>query len=172
MKNKKLSASLEDYLEAIFHISSQKKAARAKDIARRLGVRGSSVTNALRSLSAHGLINYAPYDLITLTNPGLEAAKEIVGKHEALAAFFITVLGVDTVEANKVACEMEHIVPKSIINRLIRYTDYIFQCPPGGATWESGFGRYCATGCTPDQCAPSSQDDDRTEPEDSLTEKS
>jgi Mn-dependent transcriptional regulator len=89
-----LSASQEDYLEAVYHIASEKKVARAKDIAKRLDVRASSVTNALRVLSSLGLINYAPYDLITLTDAGLTAAREIVGRHEALANFLVIVLGV------------------------------------------------------------------------------
>ncbi len=42
-----LSASQEDYLEAIFHISEEKMAARAKDIAKYLDVKASSVTGAL-----------------------------------------------------------------------------------------------------------------------------
>jgi DtxR family Mn-dependent transcriptional regulator len=50
-KVKMLSASMEDYLEAIFHIAADKQAARAKDIAKRLKVNNSSVTGALRILS-------------------------------------------------------------------------------------------------------------------------
>ena len=52
-----LSSNMEDYLEAIFHISKEKQAARAKDIADRLMVNKSSVTGALRSLSEKGLVN-------------------------------------------------------------------------------------------------------------------
>jgi DtxR family Mn-dependent transcriptional regulator len=152
MKNIKLSASQEDYLEAIFHISREKQAARAKDIALRLDVRASSVTNALRALSSIGLINYAPYDLITLTTSGLTVAREIVGRHEALSDFLISVLGIDPVEADLAACKMEHTVTKSIIDRLIKYADYVKHCPRGGITWESGFGYYCKTGCAPQQC--------------------
>ncbi len=63
--NEPLSASLEDYLEAIFHIEQEKHAARAKDITERLQVSGASVTAALRTLAEKKLINYAPYDLIT-----------------------------------------------------------------------------------------------------------
>ena len=46
----KLSASLEDYLEAIFWIAQSKGAARAKDIATKLSVKASSVTGALQAL--------------------------------------------------------------------------------------------------------------------------
>lgn len=147
-----LSASQEDYLEAVYHIAREKKVARAKDIAKRLDVRASSVTNALRMLSSLGLINYAPYDLITLTEIGLAQAEEIVSRHEALANFMVAVLGVDPVEADLAACKMEHSVPKAIVTRLIQYADYITHCPRGGITWDSGFGYYCTTGCAPGQC--------------------
>ena len=79
--NLKVSASLEDYLEAIYHTVEAKGAARAKDIVMRLGVHNSSVTQALRSLSEKELINYAPYDVITLT----DKARRIPGVTECLA---------------------------------------------------------------------------------------
>ena len=48
-KQMRVSASLEDYLEAIYHTVDFKGAARAKDIVQRLGVHNSSVTQALKS---------------------------------------------------------------------------------------------------------------------------
>jgi len=72
-----LSASLEDYLEAIWHVEAAKGAARAKDIADRLGVNASSVTAALQTLAERGLVNYAPYDIVTLTAAGRPAAVSV-----------------------------------------------------------------------------------------------
>jgi DtxR family Mn-dependent transcriptional regulator len=96
-----LSSNMEDYLEAIFHISAQKQAARAKDIADRVQVNKSSVTGALRSLSDKGLVNYAPYDIITLTATGKKLAVEIVRRHAALKDFFVKILLIDKIEAKK-----------------------------------------------------------------------
>lgn len=148
-----LSASQEDYLEAIFLIAQDKKAARAKDIAQALQVRASSVTSALRTLSSLGLVNYVPYDLITLTATGETLARDIVARHQALNRFLITVLGVDPVEADEAACKMEHAVSKPILERLIKYAEYVEQCPHGGITWESGFGYYCTNSCRTTDCA-------------------
>ncbi len=148
----KLSASQEDYLEAIFHISAEKMAAKAKDISKYLDVRASSVTGALRNLGKMGLINYAPYDLITLTDEGRVVAEEIVRRHQALEQFLVNVLGVEAKEADEAACKMEHSVPKAIVNRLIKYAEYVEKCPRGGITWNSGFGYYCKHGCTEEDC--------------------
>ena len=81
LKQNKLSASLEDYLEAIFNLSNAGKAARSKDIANLLGVSKSSVTGALKMLSERGLVDYRPYDPITLTKDGHKIASGIAKKH-------------------------------------------------------------------------------------------
>ena len=154
----KLTASQEDYLEAIYHISVKKMAARAKDISQYLDVRASSVTGALRILGKLGLVNYAPYDLITLTAQGRVAAEDIVQRHEALERFLVNVLGVDATEADKAACKMEHAVPKAIIDRFVKYSEYVEKCPKGGITWSSGFGYYCKHGCTEEDCRQSMTD--------------
>src|SRR5215813_4938256 len=103
-----LSASLEDYLKAIFQIIAVKQAARARDISLRLGVSNSSVTGALRTLADRGLVNYAPYDIVTLTALGQSAAKDVVRRQEALRDFFTKVLNVDRETADVGACKMEH----------------------------------------------------------------
>ncbi|MFA6176565.1 MAG: metal-dependent transcriptional regulator, partial [Phycisphaerae bacterium] len=58
---KKLSASSEDYLEAIYNLVSLHKVARSKDIAESLGVSRASVTGAIKLLSDKGLVDYKPY---------------------------------------------------------------------------------------------------------------
>lgn len=153
MKDRKeLTASQEDYLEAIYQISKEKRAARAKDISEYLNVRASSVTGALRTLGGLGLINYAPYDLITLTSEGKIVAEEIVYSHDALKRFLIKVLGVENQEADDAACKMEHSVPKAILERFVKYSEYVEKCPKGGITWDSGFGYYCNHGCAQERC--------------------
>lgn len=142
--SEELSASMEDYLEAIYHIVREKQAARAKDIAKSLKVNNSSVTGALRSLSEKGFINYAPYDVITLTPKGLDHAEDVVRRHEALMDFFTKVLCVDETEASTAACKMEHAVSRDIIDRLIRFVEFIEICPRGGDLLIDGFRSHCA----------------------------
>jgi DtxR family Mn-dependent transcriptional regulator len=148
-----LSSNMEDYLEAIFHISEEKQAARAKDIADRVRVNKSSVTGALRSLSEKGLVNYAPYDIITLTPKGKKLAAEIVRRHEALKDFFIKILLIDKKEAEEASCRVEHAVSKNIIDRLIQFVEFMEICPRGGKEWLRGFRRHCENGDTSSRCA-------------------
>ena len=147
-----LTASLEDYLEAIFQIIAAKEAVRPKDIARRLKVSNASVTGALRSLADKQLINYAPYDVITLTPAGKTAAVDVVRRHEVLRDFFVKVLAVEDGEADKAACQMEHSIPKVILERFIRFAEFVEICPRGGAKWVAGFGYHCDRGDTENNC--------------------
>ncbi|HHL33974.1 MAG TPA: metal-dependent transcriptional regulator [Desulfobulbaceae bacterium] len=151
-KTNNLTESQEDYLEAIYHISQKKGAARAKDIAIRLDVRPSSVTGALRNLGTMKLINYTPYDLITLTDKGHTKAKEIVRRHQALRHFLVHVLGIEEQKADTAACRMEHAVPKDIIERLIQYDRFVTTCPKGCFTWKSGSGFTCRPDCNDPDC--------------------
>ncbi len=138
-----VTASLEDYLEAIFQIIAEKSAVRPKDIAKRLKVANSSVTGALRALADKALINYAPYDVITLTPSGKTAAKDVIRRHEILRDFFVKVLAVENAEADEAACKMEHSIPTAIIERFTRFAEFVDLCPRGGAKWIAGFGYYC-----------------------------
>lgn len=139
----KLSASLEDYLETIYHIISEKEVARAKEIASRLKVRRSSVTEALRSLSQKGFINYAPYEAITLTEQGRKIAEDVTQRHRALKDFFIKVLAVQDTVAEDGACRVEHTAPREIIDRLRMFVNFIEDWPSVGKKLLKDFNSYC-----------------------------
>lgn len=135
-----LSASLENYLEAIYHIENEKKAARAKDIAERMEVNNSSVTGALRTLGEKHLVNYAPYDLVTLTPEGRKAARDVVRRHEGIRDFFVKILAVDEAAADEVACRMEHCISPDILDRFAKFVEFVEGCPSGGAERIKRFG--------------------------------
>jgi DtxR family transcriptional regulator, Mn-dependent transcriptional regulator len=147
-----LSSNMEDYLEAIFHISAEKKAARAKDIAERLNVNKSSVTGALRTLSEKGYVNYAPYDIISLTAEGQAVAVDVVRRHETLKDFFVKILLLDDAEAEEASCKIEHAISEKILNRLINFVEFMEICPRGGQEWLKGFRRHCENGDTTLKC--------------------
>ncbi|NLH16968.1 MAG: metal-dependent transcriptional regulator [Phycisphaerae bacterium] len=136
-----LSASLEDYLEAIFHLSAQGQVARSKDIADRLHVARPSVTGALRSLASRRLIHYKPYGFVTLTRTGNRQAQRVVEKHRILKSFFTEVLGIKATEAQEAACRAEHALGPEIVDRLMGLTEFL----AGGdkRDWVGQFRAYC-----------------------------
>lgn len=143
VKSKKLSASLEDYLEAIFNLAGESDVARSKDIAEALNVSKSSVTGALRLLKKKGLANYRPYDYVTLTEAGRRAAAEVVRKHNILKAFFIDVLGIDSDIAQQAACRAEHTLGQEVIGRLLCFVDFINHGNKNGYDLKDNFKQFC-----------------------------
>jgi len=147
-----LSASLEDYIEAIYHIIEDKLVARSKEIAARLKVSRASVTEALRALSKKGLINYSPYEAITLTDEGKAVAEDVIFRHEALKRFFVEVLTIEDSIAEEGACRIEHAAPPEIIARMISFTEFMQVCPRGGDEMIKGFADFCKRGKQNDNC--------------------
>ena len=144
-KKVKLSASLEDYLEAIFNLAGENNITRSKDIAKQLGVSRSSVTGALRTLKKKGLVNYKPYDYISLTESGQAAAAEIANRHEILKSFFTDVLSVRPGVAQKAACKAEHALGPEIIAKLLSFIEFVNDSSDHGRDVMDEFRKFCKT---------------------------
>ncbi|MBN2317323.1 MAG: metal-dependent transcriptional regulator [Sedimentisphaerales bacterium] len=124
-----LSASLEDYLEAIFWMVAAHGAARARDIARKLKVKASSVTTALQALAEKKYINYTPYEAITLTREGFNEAARVARQHHILRSCFVELLGIDDATAEQGACRVEHNMPPVIVERIAQFHEFIKTLP-------------------------------------------
>lgn len=124
MKTNGVTASLEDYLEAIYNIIEEKNGVRAIDISRRLDVKRSSVTEALKNLAEKKLVNYGRYGVISLTHSGVEVAKKVIEKHKVLYDFFEKILGASPKEAQENACRVEHVISEDVFQRLIVFTEF------------------------------------------------
>jgi len=125
MSAAELSTSMEDYLEAIYILQNENKSARSTDIAEKLNVKKSSVTNALQLLSEKGFINYDKYSEVTLTDKGLKYAADIYKKHKTIKRFFANILDVDEVVAEDNACRIEHVIDKEVFDKLACFLEFI-----------------------------------------------
>ena len=137
-----LTATLEDYLEAIWRLINDKGAARVNDIAAAVSVHKSTVTAALKRLNKEGFINYSPYETATLTARGREVGQRIAGRHDLLRRFLRDILQLkdDVAEAN--ACRMEHVLDKDVMRRLTLFAEFIKECPRAGEDWLEHFRKY------------------------------
>jgi len=139
-----LSASMEDYLEAIHNLAAESNVARGKDIAELLGVSRASVSGALRVLKDKGLANYKPYGYVTLTDNGRTAAVEVVRRHNILKSFFADVLGVDDDIAEQAACKAEHTLGPEVIGRLLAFIEFATRENKKGYDLATKFERFCS----------------------------
>ena len=81
MKNS-LSQTEENYLKAIYSLSSsKKKSVSTNGIAQKLQTKASSVTDMIKKLSEKELISYKKYQGVRLTSTGKSIAIRIIRKH-------------------------------------------------------------------------------------------
>jgi Mn-dependent transcriptional regulator len=120
----KLSKSMEDYLEVMYHLKTDKGIIKVIDIAKELDVKPPSVFEVVKRLSKMNLASHEKYGEIMLSEEGIKIANDIIYKHITLKNF-LNILNVDSVTAEKEACAMEHILSNSTINKLKRFTEFI-----------------------------------------------
>ena len=153
MQKKDLSSRLEDYLEAIYLISREKRFAHANQIADFLDVSKSSVSWALNQLSQKDLINYTPYEAITLTTKGKTLGRRVARRHDEIKNFLTEVLAINENLAEENACRMEHVIDKEILQRMQQFMEFLVNCPRAGREWMKGFGFFCEQGKRRENCS-------------------
>jgi DtxR family Mn-dependent transcriptional regulator len=116
-----ISATLEDYLEAILDLEREDRAPRVRDIASALSVHKSTVTAALKTLSEKKLINYSPYEITSLTAEGRRIAEGVSENHRIIRRFLTDVLKVDADTAEENACRMEHVINEEVLERFAAF---------------------------------------------------
>ncbi|MBC8456898.1 MAG: DtxR family transcriptional regulator [Deltaproteobacteria bacterium] len=141
-----LSASMEDYLEAIANIQQNKRVVRVRDIAKYLKVKMPSVSGALKGLVKKNLVSHESYEYVELTGQGQQLAEEVAHKHEVLRRFLSEILGLDTKTAETDACQMEHAVGDKTLERLVKFIEFVDACPKDGPGCLKQFRRAVETG--------------------------
>lgn len=143
-QEKPLTPVMEDYLEALFELYSDKdvKAIRVRDIAKKLNVKMPTVTSMLKVLNERGLVNYEKYEYLELTDRGKGVGREIKKRHQIIKTFLTRVLNIDTTIAEEEACKMEHALGAGTMDSLAAFMDFIQVCPRAGEDWVERFQIY------------------------------
>jgi DtxR family Mn-dependent transcriptional regulator len=125
----KTSASIEEYLEALYTLTQDGKVASTSDISKKLNVAPPSVTEMLRKLADGGYINYSPYQGVTLTPQGFTIAEKMTRRHRLLERFLHDKLDIGTDRVHQEACEMEHALSDTTERAICQKLDSPDKCP-------------------------------------------
>lgn len=155
--SKVLSESLQDYLEAVYLVAQRNGVARIKEIAALVGVGKSSVTGAVQALADRGLVHYEPYQYITLTAEGETAGRGLVRRHRVLKRFLVEVLAVPEAEAEAVGCKMEHAIKGDVLDRFVRFLDFIERRSLQDGSWAAFFRQFCTAASELPEGGPSEE---------------
>ena len=116
MKN---NQSTEDYLECILLLSRESEFVHRVDVARRIGVSQPAVQKAVKILQEKGWVECDGLH-IYLTQKGEEYAKEVFERHCTIKKF-LQLHGVNDMDADADACEMEHALSEATYQMMKKY---------------------------------------------------
>ncbi len=146
--DKKLSSTMEDYLETISILEKRKGGvARVRDIGSLLDVKSPTVNSAIKTLSEKGFVIHEKYGYVNLTSKGREIAGEIQKRHNILSEFHTYILDVDEKTAAEDACRMEHAISAKTSVRLTKFIEFVGEGLHGeNPRWLKNFKHYLKTG--------------------------
>jgi DtxR family Mn-dependent transcriptional regulator len=125
MNSEKLSPSMEMYLKTVLRLEQDGSPVRVKAIADSLGVTMPSVSEAIRTLAAKGLVEHSSYGQVALSEDGRRTAASVHERFELLRKFLTEMLRVDEGIADREACEIEHVVGEVTLTRLAAFVEWM-----------------------------------------------
>jgi len=129
---KKVSSTIEEYLEAIYRLEEKKGCAKTGDLAKELNVTLGTITNTIESMKKQNFIIHKPYMGVNLTKKGRKIALDVIRRHRLSERLLTDVLHIDWSKAHDAACKLEHaITDEDIIKPLEKVLGKPKTCPHG-----------------------------------------
>lgn len=125
------SASVENYLKAIYHLQREHDRVKTKAIADALDLALPSVTSMLKTLARQSLLDYIPYQGVRLTEDGRRAALKVIRKHRLIELFLVETLGLDWSQVHTEAELLEHAMSEFLTERIDAYLGFPTLDPHG-----------------------------------------
>jgi DtxR family Mn-dependent transcriptional regulator len=114
-----LSPSTQNYLKAVWVLAEWTDAPVTPSlIAERTELKLSSVSDAVRKLTAQGLLHHTPYGAVELTDEGRTYAVAMVRRHRLIETFLVTTLGYSWDQVHDEAEQLEHAVSDFMVDRI------------------------------------------------------
>jgi DtxR family Mn-dependent transcriptional regulator len=115
-----LSRAEQDYLKAVYRLSSRHGRASTSQLAEWLAVNPASVTGMLQKMAQASppLVNYEKHKGAILTQDGADAALSMVRQHRLLELFLVEKLGYTWDEVHDEAERLEHAVSREFRERI------------------------------------------------------
>ncbi|WP_416309510.1 metal-dependent transcriptional regulator [Saccharopolyspora sp. NFXS83] len=112
------SASVEDYVRAIYGLSERGVAVTNATLTQRLGLSPSSVSGMITKLAQLGLVTHVRYRSVELTADGRRLAYDVLRRHRLLELFLVEVLDYTWDEVHPEADALEHAVSDELIEHI------------------------------------------------------
>ncbi len=125
------SASVEDYIKAIYMAQTEIGQVSTQDLASRVHVSPPAASKMLKRLVELRLIEHTPYHGVRLTEAGRKMALEIIRHHRLLERYLVEALGYEWDEVHAEAERLEHHISEAFEERIDTLLGYPDCCPHG-----------------------------------------
>ena len=128
-----ISSNVEDYLKAIFQLSSEdeEKKVGTNQLAEYLNIKPASASVMLKKLRTRELVSYEKYGRIGLTPKGWNIAVALIRRHRLWETFLHQKLNFTWDEVHELAHDLEHIKSEKLIRELDKHLGYPSHDPHG-----------------------------------------
>jgi DtxR family transcriptional regulator, Mn-dependent transcriptional regulator len=131
MQQTEFTKSEREALKAIYRFTRDGSEAHTGTLADRLGLSPGTVTTLVKRLADRGLVDHRPYQGVTFTGPGRQAAVAAIRRHRIVERFLSDMLGYAWNEADELAVAFEHELPDEVTERLYVALHRPDTCPHG-----------------------------------------
>src|SRR2546429_1168755 len=116
--NNSTTASVQDYLAAIYDLASSGEPVIGARLAKHMGISAPAVTESIQRLSRGGYVKVGPGKALILTPKGREIAEVMARRHRLLERWLTDSLGLNWTDAHEEAHRLEHALSPRVENRL------------------------------------------------------
>lgn len=128
---KSVSATKEDYVRAIYLLQESGEDPGILQIAKRLNLSKSTVSERMKDLAKAGLTVSKPYSTISLTTSGLALGKKMTYKHRLIEVFLHQTLKLPKEKIHEEAERLEHAFSDEAIKHLDSFLKHPTHDPHG-----------------------------------------
>ncbi len=125
------TASVQDYLAAIYDLGGSGKPVIGARLAKHMGISAPAVTEAIQRLTRGGYVKVGRRKAVTLTPKGREIAEVMARRHRLLERWLTDTLGLNWTDAHEEAHRLEHALSPRVEERLAELLGMPSTCPHG-----------------------------------------
>jgi len=125
------TASVQDYLAAIYDLGSSSGPVIGARLAKHMGISAPAVFEAIQRLTRGGYVRVGRGKAVSLTAKGREIAEVMARRHRLLERWLTDTLGLNWADAHEEAHRLEHAISPRVEERLATLLGMPSTCPHG-----------------------------------------
>jgi DtxR family Mn-dependent transcriptional regulator len=125
------TASVQDYLAAIYDLASSGRPVIGARLAKHMAVSAPAVTESVQRLTRAGYVRVGRGKELTLTTKGRQIAEVMARRHRLLERWLTDTLGLNWTDAHEEAHRLEHALSPRVEDRLAELLGMPSTCPHG-----------------------------------------